>query len=214
MVVVDITIASHPKYIKLFIIETKMYLKITNKNENHNGLQYHTGLVADIIPFKKEGSCVAGGIYYTTPEFICNFLNYGPWLREVTIPEDAEFVQDPSGDKWRSNKVILGERKDLSKVETWKYLVEECHADIHFENEYALRYASYNGLLEVVKYLVEECHADIHANAEFVVRNGRLEVIQYLVAECGADIHVSHVSNEEAVRWASRNGHIESIVNL
>jgi hypothetical protein len=161
-----------------------MYLKITNSEENHNGLQCHTGLVEDIIPFKKEGSCVAGGIYFTSPEFICNFLSYGIWIREVTIPEDAELVKDSSGDKWRSNKVILGERKDLNKVETWKYLVEECHADIHVDNEYAVRWASENGHIEVVKYLVEECGADIHVENEEAVRlasaNGRLEVVKYL----------------------------------
>ena len=48
-----------------------MYLKITNKEENHYGLGYHDGLVEDIIPFQPEGSCVPGGIYFTTPEYIC-----------------------------------------------------------------------------------------------------------------------------------------------
>ena len=42
-----------------------MYLKITNEAENHNGLQYHDGLIQDILPFKKEGSCVPGGIYFS-----------------------------------------------------------------------------------------------------------------------------------------------------
>ena len=42
-----------------------MYFKITNASENHHGLQYHTGLVEDILPFQEEGSCVPGGIYFT-----------------------------------------------------------------------------------------------------------------------------------------------------
>jgi hypothetical protein len=31
------------------------YLKVTNLEENHNGLQYHTGLVEDIIHSKEKG---------------------------------------------------------------------------------------------------------------------------------------------------------------
>jgi hypothetical protein len=50
------------------------------------------------------------GIYFTTPEFICRFLGYGIYIREVTIPEDAEMVEDPTGDKCRASAVILGER--------------------------------------------------------------------------------------------------------
>jgi hypothetical protein len=192
-----------------------MYLKITNQEENHNDLQYHTGLVEDIIPFQREGSCVAGGIYYTTQEYICGFLGYGIWLREVTIPEDAEYVKDPGGDKWRANKVILGERKDLRKVETWRWLVEECNADIHVLNENALRWASNNGRLEVVKYLVEKCHADIHVDNEYAVRwasgNGHIEVVKYLVQECKVDIHVG---DEEAVKLASYGGYLEVVKYL
>jgi hypothetical protein len=45
-----------------------MYLKITNEAELNNNLKYHDGLVEDIIPFRKKGSCVPGGIYFTTPE--------------------------------------------------------------------------------------------------------------------------------------------------
>jgi hypothetical protein len=52
-----------------------MYLKITNEAEIHKNLS-----------FQPEGSCVAGGIYFTTPEHICGFLDYGPWIREITIP--------------------------------------------------------------------------------------------------------------------------------
>lgn len=59
-----------------------MYLKITNLNECHNGLQYQDGLIIDPIPFEKEGSCCPGGIYFTTPEYICNFMNMGRYVRE------------------------------------------------------------------------------------------------------------------------------------
>jgi hypothetical protein len=160
-----------------------MYLKITNFKECHHGLQYHDGLNIDPLPFAKKGSCVPGGIYFTTPEYICFFIEMGPYVREVTIPEDAEMVRDPDGNKWRASKIILGPRKYLGDVNTWKWLVENGvdvndalmsasgfgygyleivkyligkGADIHFENGWALRYAKFYDKLDVVKYLIEK----------------------------------------------------------
>jgi hypothetical protein len=189
-----------------------MYLKITNKDENHNNLQYHDGLIEDILPFKPKGSCVPGGIYFTTSKYICGFLDYGIWIREVTIPEDAQMVMDPEGDKWRANKVVLSPRKDLREVETWKWL-EEIGVDLHSYDDYALRNAATNGHLEVVKYLVEH-GANIHADNDYALRNaatnGHLEVVQYLV-EHGANIHARY---DYALRWSAQNGHLEVVKYL
>ena len=114
-----------------------MYLKITNKAENHNNLQYHDGLIQDILPFQKKGSCVPGGIYFSDEKHILEFLNYGVYIREVQIPEDADFVEDPSGNKYRASKIILKERKDLRELNTWKWLVQN-GVDIHANNNFAL----------------------------------------------------------------------------
>jgi hypothetical protein len=185
------------------------YLKITNKLENHNGLLYQTGLVEDILPFEKEGSCCAGGIYFSDEKNICEFLYYGVWIREVSIPEDAEMVTDPQGDKWRASKVIFGERKSLAEVSTWEWLVS-LGVDIHIYNEYPLIYASEYGNLEVVKYLVS-LGVDIHANNDAALRyasgNGHLEVVKFLVSQ-GADIHAE---NEWALRHASYYGYLEIV---
>jgi hypothetical protein len=186
-----------------------MYLKITNKAELHNRLQYHDGLVEDIVPFEPKGSCVSGGIYFTTPEYICGFIDYGVWIREVTIPEDAQMVRDPSGDKWRASKVVLSPRRDLGEVETWKWLVE-IGVDIHSYDEYALRYAVECGHLEVVKYLVKY-GANIHACDDLAFRNaacyGHLEVVKYLI-DNGANIHAD---DDGALRYAAENGYLEVV---
>jgi hypothetical protein len=184
-----------------------MYLKITNAEENHYGLQYHDGLNVDPVPFDKEGSCCPGGIYFTTPEYICNFLQMGCYIREVMVPEDAEMVKDPGGNKWRSPKVMLGPRKELWNVDTWKWLLEII-IDTGINEvsskslDTALRWSSYDGYLEVVKYLVEN-GADIHANNGYALKyasqHGYLEVVKFLV-ENGADIHVG---NDCALRCAS-----------
>jgi len=71
----------------------KTYYKITNKEENHRGLQYHDGLVIDTVPFK--------------------FFRYGCWVRPVKISKDAKVIADPSGDKYRADKLFFEPRKDL-----------------------------------------------------------------------------------------------------
>jgi hypothetical protein len=76
-----------------------MYLKITKPNETHYGLKYKTGLNTDPLPFAKTGSCCPGGIYFTTPRHIAKYMYLGPWIREVTIPEDAQKIRDPSRNK-------------------------------------------------------------------------------------------------------------------
>jgi hypothetical protein len=192
-----------------------MYLKITNAAEDHHGLKYHDGLNIDRVPFAREGSCCRGGIYFTTPEYICGFISIGIYVREVTVPEDAEMVQDPQGDKWRASKVILGPKKHLGEVETWKWLFEiiTCAGINEVSSkslDTAFRWSSYWGYLEVIKYLVEN-GADIHSCDDYALGCasyfGRLEVVKYLI-DNGANIH----GNDDAsLRCASSNGHLEVV---
>ncbi len=212
-----------------------MYLKITNAEEKHHGLQYQDGLNIDPVPFAKEGSCCRGGIYFTTPEYIIDFLHMGIYIREVTIPEDAEMVMDPKGDKWRASKVILGPRRDLRETESWKWMVSvgvdinlcfaqassyglleivkfliESGADIDFCDYRALGLAAEHGKLEVVKYLIDK-GSDIHGGDDYAVRwastYGRLDVVKCLV-ESGADIHAR---DDFALRFASERGYLEVV---
>lgn len=76
------------------IDRTKIYFKVTNEKENHYELQYHDGLVEDIIPFNdnSEDSCVEGGIYFTDLENIYEFFDYGCYIRPLTIPGNAKVV--------------------------------------------------------------------------------------------------------------------------
>jgi len=58
-------------------------------------------------------------------------------------------------------------------------------ADIHAANDLSVRYASYNGHLNVVKYLVSQ-GADIHAENDHAVRGAssyeHLDVVAFLVS--------------------------------
>ena len=73
-------------------------------------------------------------------------------------------------------------------IEIVKYLVEN-GADIHAQDNYALRWSARNDNFDIVKYLVEN-GADIHADNDYAlwwsVCSNYLEIVKYLI-ENGAD---------------------------
>ena len=157
------------------------FYKILNESENHNGLQYKTGLNIDSKPFNPSGDCEPGGIYFAR-EDIFAFLHYGPWIRKVTLPKDAKIYENPGEPKkWKADKVILGERRKID-LEVIKELVEE-GANIHADNDFVLRWVAKKGHLDIVKYLVEN-GADIHVKNNYALRwaieNGHIDVVKYL----------------------------------
>ena len=100
------------------------YYKITNQNETHNGFKYQDGFIILKEKFNNDenASCVLGGFYFTTKEFIHEFYEYGIYLREIELPtNDPEFkiVKDPSENKWRANKISLGNKYSLSDPEIY-----------------------------------------------------------------------------------------------
>ncbi len=126
-----------------------MYFKITNAEENHHGFQYVDGLNVLIDKFNDDpnASCCSGGFYFTDAANIFKFLNYGVYLREIELPidnPDYKMIKDKDNDKWRTNMIILGKRYDLSKVETFKYLIES-GAVVHAKDDYALRSSAEKG---------------------------------------------------------------------
>ena len=187
------------------------YYKITNENENHNGMQYKTGLNVDILPFNPYGDCEKGGIYFAREDILA-FLNYGCWIRQVTIPDGEDVYENPTTNgepkKWKAHRVILGERRkiDLTVI---KELIDE-GANIHADDDYALRLASYDGHLDIVEFLVEK-GANIHACDDYALqlasKYGHLDIVKFLV-DRGADVHAD---DDYAVRGASGNGHLDIV---
>ena len=158
------------------------YYKILNEEENHNGFQYKDGLNIDSVPFQPKGSCVRGGIYFASKDILA-FLDYGSWIREVTIPRDARWVKDPGDgpEKFRADRVILGRRRKIT-AKVVKELIEE-GANIHANRDYAFRYASDNGHTETVKVLLKH-GADVHAYDDEALKwasnNGHTETVRLL----------------------------------
>ena len=193
----------------------KTYYKITNVEENHHGFQYKDGLniLEEKFNDNPEAHCCAGGLYFTDAKNIFEFLDYGIYLRKITLPvENPNFKMVVDEKKYRANMIILGKRYELSNVETIKMLIE-AGAEVHADDDCALRHSANNGHLEVVKYLIEK-GADIHANNDSALRysayNGHLEVVKYLI-EKGADVHTE---KNYALRWSACNGHLEIVKYL
>jgi len=185
------------------------FYKILNENENHHEFQFKTGLNVDPIPFNPSGSCEPGGIYFSREDILA-FLNYGPWIREVTPPQDAQIYEDPSSNpkKWKADKVILGRKFKIGPKIIQKLIDEG--ADVHVFNDYALRWAANNSRIEIVKILLEN-GADVHAEDDYALRwaanYGRIEIVKILLKN-GANVHTE---DDEALRWAANNGHLEVV---
>ena len=66
-------------------INSEIYFKITSRKENQRGYQYQDGFNTDIYPFKPEGCCSGGGLYFTTLEKLHMFQNFGINIRPIIV---------------------------------------------------------------------------------------------------------------------------------
>ena len=152
----------------LSIMSNEIYYKITNAKENHHGFQYKDGLnvLKEEFNDNPNNHYGAGGLYFTDVKNIFRFLNYGIYLREVILPiNDSNFRMVVDENKYRANMIILGKKYGLDKIETIKMLIEK-GADIHVDNDFALRYSASIGYLEVVNYLIER-GANVYADDDY-----------------------------------------------
>lgn len=102
-----------------------MYYKVTNAQEKHHNFQYVDGLNILKDPFRPTGSCVPGGLYFTTKEHIHEFYDWGIHIREIELPmgdSDFQMMRDPAGNQYRANKIILGKKYSLLDFATYDQL--------------------------------------------------------------------------------------------
>jgi len=127
------------------------FYKILNKEEHHRGLQYKFGLNNDILEFNPSGDCEPGGIYFSREDILA-FINYGPWIRKVTLPEDAQIYENPGKPKkWKANKIILGKKEKIT-AKVIKRLINK-GANPTVDHNFPLVWAAINEQLEIVKLL-------------------------------------------------------------
>jgi len=180
------------------------YYKILNEEEKHYGMQYKDGLNVDVLPFNPSGSCKPGGIYFTDVENIFEFCDYGPWIREVTLPDGEEIYKDPDGNKYKAHRVILGKRRKWATKTMLDKLIRE-GADVH-----ALRWAAEYGHTDTVALLLDR-GANVHARGDdalcWAAENGYADTVELLL-DRGANVHAR---GDYALRWAAENGHTDTV---
>ena len=185
------------------------YFKIVDPT-GHNGLVYREGYNEDPLPFNPNGDCQPGGIYFASRD-IFSFLNYGTDVYEVD--PIGEIYKNPGIiKKYKAHALNMKYVGKVDDINTFKYLVDN-GANIHADDDEALRFSAYNGNLEIVKYLFEH-GANIRALDDWALclsaSQGHLEVVKYLV-ENGADIHAC---NDSDLCWAANNGHLDVVEYL
>jgi len=186
------------------------YYKILNEKEKHHKMQYKTGLNIDLLPFNPSGNCQPGGIYFAEKD-ILGFLNYGPWIRKVTLPEDAQVYENPGlPKKWKSNKVILGRKYKITAKIIQKLLDEGVDPNINVS--YPLRWAANNGHLEIAKVLIGGGADPKAVNSEplqLAAKNGNLQMTKLLIP-----ISDPNTGDMYALRLAAANDHFDVVKEL
>jgi hypothetical protein len=112
-------------------LQSRKLYKLFNKDENHHGFQYKTGLNIDTIPFNPKGKCQPGGLYFSDCFNILNHLCYYNiyWIAEILLPDDVRvYIED---DKYKADKIILSEPQifDLTTFEFTPELVNHINSD-------------------------------------------------------------------------------------
>jgi hypothetical protein len=101
----------HPAFAQL------SWIKLTNADEIHHGLQYNTGFIHDYLqPFNTETTCSPGGIYLCQAKHASKWYKYADqrmvWKRLAIIPPQAR-VYIESECKIKVDCVHLSERTSL-----------------------------------------------------------------------------------------------------
>jgi len=185
------------------------FYKITNEDEYHKGMKYTTGLNVDVLPFNPSGDCEPGGIYFSREDILA-FFGYGPWIREVTLPPDAQVYENPgSPKKWKADKVVLGERRRIDR-EVIQELIKE-GADPKVNDSRALRLAAAYGYKEIVELLIPV--SDPKACDSYALRvaatYGYKEIVEMLIP-----VSDPKACDSGALRCTAFNGHKDIVKML
>ncbi|MDD4081983.1 MAG: ankyrin repeat domain-containing protein [Sphaerochaetaceae bacterium] len=178
------------------------YYKILNEKEYHHGLQYKFGLNVDPKEFNPSGDCSPGGIYFSR-EDIFAFIHYGPWIRKITLPKDAQVYENPGGPKkWKADRIILGKKEKIT-AKVIKRLIDE-GADPNVDNSWILVWAAKCKYLEIVKLIIPYINSKIAFNQALntAAKNGQLKIVKLLIPH-------SEIDDSEALTYSIMNGHFK-----
>lgn len=189
----------------------KLYYTITNAKEKHNGFQYKDGLNVLEKEFDPSLDYCANELYFSDIEHIFDFIEFGIYVREITLPIDnAEFKIVRLDNKYRANMIILGKQYRLNNIETMKMLSDR-GAKMNKDN--LLLWSAQNCYWHLVKYFIDQ-GANIHANNDqiliYCVVHGTVKTIEYLIRH-GIDIHAN---DDRILIYCIKNGSFEMVKYL
>lgn len=183
--------------------------KVIPEDMSCRGFQYKIGINEDVNPLcikKGEGA----GLHFCFMQDICEWLFLGHDIAVIRVPDDEDvYVGDYD---FRAHRIEIVELLQFSRVDTWKYLIQN-GANITADNNEAVRKAAYYGCFDVVRYLHSK-GADITMNDNEPIRraaeNGHFHLVKYL-HQNGADITAE---DNYAVKYAAYNGHLDVVKYL
>lgn len=201
----------------------KVFFTITDESEIKNGFQLKDGLniIDSDEQVPQEFDCnykpiVPNLLYFSEPKYICEYMAYGIYLREVYLPDDPKLKITRMKNfpcrksmMYGANMIILGKKHKLSNPETYEY-IEKCGGELRYDGDNALLMAVENGYYEVVKYLIDK-GCDPSSDCDYALRTaaekGYIDIVKLLL-EKGADI-TSH--NHWSLSFAALEGKFEMV---
>jgi hypothetical protein len=151
------------------INKEKKFYKITNKEEKHFDFQYKDGLNIDIHEFNPTDECEQGGLYFTELNNIKYYFEFGIWIREVILPDDAQIYVENK--KYKADKFILKEKMEINQLLEWND-PDFCKSAVQ-QNGCALQYVKSEFQTEdICKLAVQQNgYAILYVNSELLTED-------------------------------------------
>ncbi|BCS82602.1 putative ankyrin repeat protein [Cotonvirus japonicus] len=136
----------------IFFKVTEVILDKYQKYTHHcpENIPFHDGL--NVIPESLTSGDNCKEFSFTTPDYIHRSFGFGYNVRQVLLPmtdSDFELQYNFTSGIWKANKIILGPKLPLDKIETFKFLKESGVELIHM-----IYYAMERKYFNIVNYLI------------------------------------------------------------
>lgn len=221
---------------------SKTFYKITNNREIVNGIKFHDGLNISKLSLCEGNDFEPYGFSFCAIENLFDFLDSGFNVREVTLPyNDPDFkVHWSKYNYFMANKIILGQTRRLSDVETFDYFVslgskltpkiflcasslgnlsviEHFIKKIPMNNDIlssCLSKACSNGYLDIVKFFIKKYARYNCYNCSYVYDasvNGHIDIVKYLYEN---RTNRNKPSETDPISKCYKGNHIDIIIYL
>jgi len=103
------------------------YFKIVNLKWGNHAWRYSFG-IHDLKDrgekFNKTPICGPGGLYFTTSEYILDYVRYGDTLCEITpLGKIVEIIDMSTIKKFKTDRLKITSMLPVSQLSTWKFMV-------------------------------------------------------------------------------------------